>query len=75
MRSVLDNPAIYIKVLKQKYERMLAKKKQVEKSEDTFKKKFILNTISGLLDMEHSWLYYPEGAMSCSDWLSITDKC
>jgi hypothetical protein len=25
--------------------------------------------------MEHSWLYYPEGAMSCSDWLSITDKC
>lgn len=44
-----------------KVERMIAKK-QGDKSKDaTFK--LILNSTSGLLDNQHSWLYYPQGAM------------
>ena len=44
-----------------KTERLIAKKEK-NKSKDSFLK-LILNSTSGLLDNEHSWLYYPEGAM------------
>jgi hypothetical protein len=44
-----------------KKERIIAKA-QGNKSVDKFKK-LILNSTSGLLDSEYSWLYYPEGAM------------
>jgi len=37
-------------------------KKEGDKSKETFSK-LILNSTSGLLDNQHSWLYYPEGAM------------
>lgn len=48
----------YIEV---KEERILAKQTK-DKLKDTFLK-LILNSVSGLLDMEHSWLYFPEGAL------------
>lgn len=44
-----------------KNERIIAKA-EGNKSVDKFKK-LILNSTSGLLDSEYSWLYYPEGAM------------
>lgn len=44
-----------------KKERIIAKA-QGNKSVDKFKK-LILNSTSGLLDSQYSWLYYPEGAM------------
>jgi len=44
-----------------KDERIIAKKAK-NKPKDTFLK-LILNSTSGLLDNQHSWLYYPEGAM------------
>ena len=44
-----------------KVERVIAKKAKI-KSKDVFFK-LILNSTSGLLDQEHSWLYYPEGAL------------
>lgn len=44
-----------------KIERLVAKKAK-DKATDKFLK-LILNSTSGLLDQEHSWLYYPEGAM------------
>lgn len=44
-----------------KNERLIAKKEK-NKSKDSFLK-LILNSTSGLIDNEHSWLYYPEGAM------------
>lgn len=44
-----------------KSERLIAKKEK-NKDKDTFLK-LILNSTSGLLDNQHSWLYYPEGAM------------
>ena len=44
-----------------KAERMIAKA-EGNKSVDKFKK-LILNSTSGLLDSEYSWLYYSEGAM------------
>jgi len=42
--------------------------------------KFILNGPSGLLDMSHSWLYYPEGALKLRligqlTLLKLTEKC
>jgi hypothetical protein len=37
-------------------------KKEGNKPKETFSK-LILNSTSGLLDNQHSWLYYPEGAM------------
>lgn len=42
-------------------ERVIAKKAK-DKSKDAFLK-LILNSTSGLLDNQHSWLYFPEGAM------------
>jgi hypothetical protein len=42
-------------------ERLIAKKAK-EKQKDTFLK-LILNGVSGLLDNQHSWLYFHEGAM------------
>ena len=42
-------------------ERVVAKKTK-DKSKDAFLK-LILNSTSGLLDNQHSWLYFPEGAM------------
>ena len=42
-------------------ERVIAKKTK-DKSKDAFLK-LILNSTSGLLDNQHSWLYFPEGAM------------
>ena len=44
-----------------KDERLVAKKNK-DKGKDSFLK-LVLNSTSGLLDMSHSWLYYPEGAM------------
>ena len=44
-----------------KSERLIAKKEK-NKRKDTFLK-LILNSTSGLLDNQHSWIYYPEGAM------------
>lgn len=44
-----------------KEERIVAKKNK-DKAKDAFLK-LILNSTSGLLDNQHSWLYYPEGAM------------
>jgi len=44
-----------------KKERIIAKA-QGNKAVDKFKK-LILNSTSGLLDSQYSWLYYPEGAM------------
>jgi len=44
-----------------KVERMIAKKNK-DKQKDLFLK-LNLNGLSGLLDNEYSWLYYPEGAM------------
>lgn len=44
-----------------KEERLIAKKEK-DKGKDKFLK-LILNSTSGLLDNQHSWLYYPEGAM------------
>jgi len=37
-------------------------KREGNKAKEAFSK-LILNSTSGLIDMEHSWLYYPEGAM------------
>jgi len=55
----------FLEVLNQyidiKVERIIAKKNK-EKVKDKFFK-LILNGISGLIDMEYSWLYFPEGAM------------
>ena len=53
--EVLDR---YLQV---KTERLVAKKEK-NKPKDTFLK-LILNSTSGLIDNEYSWLYYPEGAM------------
>jgi len=44
-----------------KAERLIAKKEK-KKVKDTFLK-LILNGVSGLLDQNVSWLYYPEGAL------------
>jgi hypothetical protein len=44
-----------------KTERLIAKKAK-DKAKDSFLK-LILNSTSGLIDNQHSWLYYPEGAM------------
>lgn len=44
-----------------KTERLIAKKAK-NKAKDSFLK-LILNSTSGLIDNQHSWLYYPEGAM------------
>lgn len=44
-----------------KVERMIAKKTGNKPKDATYK--LILNSTSGLLDNQHSWLYYPEGAM------------
>jgi DNA polymerase elongation subunit (family B) len=55
----------YSEVLEQykqiKDERLIAKKNK-DKGKDSFLK-LVLNSTSGLLDNQHSWLYYPEGAM------------
>jgi len=44
-----------------KDERIIAKKAR-QKAKDIFFK-LILNGVSGLLDQQHSWLYFPEGAL------------
>ncbi len=44
-----------------KVERMIAKRTGDKAKDATYK--LILNSTSGLLDNQHSWLYYPEGAM------------
>lgn len=54
-------PEVLQQYLNVKTERLVAKKNK-DKIKDTFLK-LILNSTSGLLDNEHSWLYYPEGAM------------
>lgn len=49
-----------------KEERILAKHGKLKnKDNDLYNKfyKLVLNGVSGLLDNEYSWLYYPEGAM------------
>lgn len=42
--------------------RRIKAKKEKNKSEDAMLK-LILNSLSGMIDNEYSWLYYPEGAM------------
>ena len=54
-------PEVLQRYLEVKNERIIAKKAK-DKSKDSFLK-LILNSTSGLLDNQHSWLYYPEGAM------------
>lgn len=54
-------PEVLDRYKRVKGERMIAKKEK-NKRKDTFLK-LILNSTSGLLDNQHSWLYYPEGAM------------
>lgn len=54
-------PEVLKRYLEVKDERIIAKKAK-DKAKDGFLK-LILNSTSGLLDNEHSWLYYPEGAM------------
>lgn len=57
----IRQPEVLNKYRHVKIERLIAKKEK-NKSKDSFLK-LILNSTSGLLDNEHSWLYYPEGAM------------
>jgi len=54
-------PEVLQQYLNVKTERIIAKKSK-NKAKDTFLK-LILNSTSGLLDNQHSWLYFPEGAM------------
>lgn len=54
-------PEVLQQYLNVKTERIIAKKAK-DKAKDTFLK-LILNSTSGLLDNQHSWLYFPEGAM------------
>ena len=54
-------PEVLNQYISIKDERIIAKKAKL-KEKDTFFK-LILNSTSGLLDNQHSWLYYPEGAM------------
>lgn len=54
-------PEVLQQYLNVKSERIIAKKAK-NKAKDTFLK-LILNSTSGLLDNQHSWLYFPEGAM------------
>lgn len=54
-------PEVLDKYTNVKSDRLIAKKAG-EKKKDTFLK-LILNSLSGLLDLEYSWLYYPEGAL------------
>lgn len=54
-------PEVLTRYSEIKDERVVAKKAGI-KSKDTFFK-LILNSTSGLLDNQHSWLYYPEGAL------------
>lgn len=54
-------PGVLQQYLNVKTERIIAKKAK-DKAKDTFLK-LILNSTSGLLDNQHSWLYFPEGAM------------
>jgi DNA polymerase elongation subunit (family B) len=54
-------PEVLQRYLEVKDERIIAKKAK-DKSKDLFLK-LILNSTSGLLDNQHSWLYFPEGAM------------
>jgi len=44
-----------------KNERMIAKRTGDHAKNVTLK--LVLNSLSGLLDNQYSWLYYPEGAM------------
>lgn len=54
-------PEVLQQYLNVKTDRIIAKKAK-NKAKDTFLK-LILNSTSGLLDNQHSWLYFPEGAM------------
>lgn len=59
-------PEVLKRYVEIKAERLLAKHGQLKgkdnKLYNTFYK-LVLNGVSGLLDNEHSWLYYPEGAL------------
>jgi hypothetical protein len=54
-------PEVLERYIQVKSERIEAKRNK-DKGKDLFLK-LILNSTSGLLDNQHSWLYYPEGAM------------
>lgn len=54
-------PQVLDKYIQVKADRLVAKRNK-DKVKDTFLK-LILNSTSGLLDNQYSWLYYPEGAM------------
>lgn len=54
-------PEVLDEYIETKRQRLIAKK-EGDKATDKFKK-LILNSTSGLLDSEYSWLYYPEGAL------------
>ena len=64
--AIINYRAIRFKEVLQRYidirsERLIAKKEK-DKMKDSFLK-LCLNSFSGLLDNEYSWLYYPEGIM------------
>jgi hypothetical protein len=59
--ACLRFPEVLNRYIQVKDERLVAKANK-DKAKDKFLK-LILNSTSGLIDNQHSWLYYPEGAM------------
>lgn len=59
--ACLRFPEVLNRYIEVKDERLEAKANK-DKSKDKFLK-LILNSTSGLIDNQHSWLYYPEGAI------------
>lgn len=59
--ACLRFPEVLNRYIEVKDERLEAKANK-DKSKDKFLK-LILNSTSGLIDNQHSWLYFPEGAM------------
>lgn len=59
--NCIRHPQVLKKYGSIKTERIQAKRDKLKKK-DTFLK-LVLNSTSGLLDNEYSWLYYPEGAL------------
>lgn len=59
--ACLRFPEVLQRYINVKTERLIAKKNK-DKVKDKFLK-LILNSTSGLIDNQHSWLYFPEGAM------------
>lgn len=59
--KTIRQPEVLQQYIRVKDERMIAKREGNKNKDATYK--LILNSTSGLLDSQYSWLYYPEGAM------------